>query len=197
MVDIAWGRASDNDRHARWLFGLTLLNVPRPFVHRVARPAAHSDPSLAPFTECSVRLQLATVRLFSQVLNSLFLCSSDHSGRRFRDGFIIVSGVCWGRRAPVGGNKGGRRTVGSWTYLDLFKAFNEALVKRFGDGVVGVVLGVFPLFPCTGVRGVLLIGLGLDSASESPTAAKRDRFGEGGGRLQEATDQHLGGLSQD
>ena len=58
--------------------------------------------------------------------------------------------------------------------------------------MVGAAFGVFPLFACTGVRGVLLGGLGLDSASDSPTAAKRDRFGEGGGRLDAATRQYLG-----
>ena len=90
-----------------------------------------------------------------------------------------------------------RRTAELPTYLDLLRAFNEALVRRLGVGVVGAVFWVFPLFACTGVRGVLLTGLGLDSASDSPTAAKRDRFGEGGGRLHEATDQYLGGLSED
>jgi len=89
------------------------------------------------------------------------------------------------------------RTVKSWTYLDLSRAFNEALVRRFGDGVVGAAFGVFPLFARTGIRRVMLTGLGLDSASDSPTAAKRDRFGEGGGRLHGATDQYLGGLSED
>ena len=102
VVSTAWDRATENDRHIRWLFSLTLLNVPRPFVDRVAQLAAHSDPSLASFTECSARLQLAAVRLFSQVLNSLFLCSSDRSGCRFRNGFIVVNSVCWGCRAPVG-----------------------------------------------------------------------------------------------
>ena len=77
------------------------------------------------------------------------------------------------------------------------RAFNEALVRRLGDGVVGATFGVFPLFACTGVRGILMTTLGLGSASDSPTAAKRDRFGEGGGRLHGATDQHLGGLSED
>ena len=54
----------------------------------------------------------------------------------------------------------------------------------------GVPFGVFPLFARTeGVRGVLLTGFVLGSVSDSPTAAKRDRFGEGGGRLYAATDQ--------
>ena len=80
-----------------------------------------------------------------------------------------------------------------WAYLDLLREFNEALVRRLGVGVVGI-----PLFGRTeGVRGVLLTGLGLGSASESPTAAKRDRFGEGGGRLPAATDQYSGGREAD
>lgn len=92
----------------------------------------------------------------------------------------------------------GGRNIDIWAYLDLLREFNEALVRRLGIGVVGVFLGVFPLFGCTeGVRGVLLTGLGLGSISESPTGAKRDRFGEGGGRLHTATDQHQGGLSKD
>lgn len=69
------------------------------------------------------------------------------------------------------------------------REFNEALVRRVGVGVVGVPFGVFPLFArVEGVRGVLLTGFGLASASDSPTAAKRDRFGEGGGRLHATTD---------
>ena len=61
----------------------------------------------------------------------------------------------------------------------------------------GVPLGVFPLFVrSVGVLGVLLTGLGLGPASESPMAAKRDRFGEGGGRLHAATDQYSGGLAR-
>lgn len=86
------------------------------------------------------------------------------------------------------------RTTALWTHLDLLREFNEALVRTLGDGVVGVAFGVFPLFGCTGVRGVFLTGLGLFSASESPTAAKRDRFGEGGGRLPMVADQYLGGF---
>ena len=90
------------------------------------------------------------------------------------------------------------RTTELWTYLDLLREFNEALVRRLGVGVVGVPFEAFPLFPCTdGVRGVLLTGFGLGSASDSPTAAKRDRFGEGGGRLHAATGQYAGGLSED
>jgi hypothetical protein len=87
--------------------------------------------------------------------------------------------------------------AGSRTYLDLLRALNEALVRRLGVGVEGVPLGVFPLFVrSVGVLGVLLTGLGLGPASESPTAAKRDRFGEGGGRLHAATDQYSGGLAR-
>ena len=83
------------------------------------------------------------------------------------------------------------------TYLDLLREFNEALVRRLGVGVVGVPFEVIPLFPCTDdVRGVLLTGLGFVSTSDSPTAAKRDRFGEGGGRLHVATGQYTGGLSE-
>ena len=90
-----------------------------------------------------------------------------------------------------------RRAV-LWAYLDLLREVNAALVRWLGVGVVGVAFGTFPLFGCTGgVRGVLLGGLGLGSASESPTAAKRDRFGEGGGRLHGATNQYLGGLGKD
>lgn len=68
--------------------------------------------------------------------------------------------------------------------------FNEALLRRLGIGVAGVPFGIFPLV----VRGVLLAGLGLCSVSESPKAANRDRFGEGGGRLLVATDQYSGGF---
>lgn len=80
-------------------------------------------------------------------------------------------------------------------YLDRVREFNETLLRRLGIGVAGVPFGVFPLFGCTeGVRGVLLTGLGLGSGSESPTAAKRDRFGEGGGRLPVTTDQYSRGF---
>lgn len=68
-----------------------------------------------------------------------------------------------------------------WAYLDLLREFKEALVNKAVDGVVGAFFGV-----CE----VLLTGLGFDSASEPPTAAKRERFGEGGGRLHMTTDQH-------
>lgn len=84
-----------------------------------------------------------------------------------------------------------------WTDLDLLREVKEALVNGAGVGVTGAFFGVFPLFACTGVCEVLLTGLGLDSTTVSPTAAKRDRLGEGGGRLHEATDQHVGGLRTD
>ena len=87
--------------------------------------------------------------------------------------------------------------VALWTYLDLLREFKEALVNNTGVGVMGAFFGVFPLFACTDVFEVLLTGLGFDSPTVSPIAAKRDRFGEGGGRLHEATDQHLGGLRED
>ena len=87
--------------------------------------------------------------------------------------------------------------VALWTYLDLLRDFKEALVSNAGVGVTGAFFGVFPLFACTDVCEVLLTGLGFDSAAVSPTAAKRDRFGEGGGRLHEATDQHWGGPRKD
>jgi len=75
-----------------------------------------------------------------------------------------------------------------WTYLDLLRDFKEALVSNAGVGVTGAFFGVFPLFGCTDVCEDLLTGLGFGSATVSPTAANRDRFGEGGGRLHEATD---------
>lgn len=86
------------------------------------------------------------------------------------------------------------RTIALCAHLDLLREFNEVLVRSLGDGVVGIAFGVFPLFGCAGVRGVFLTGLGLFSASESPTAANRDRFGEGGGRLSMATGQYSGGF---
>jgi len=75
------------------------------------------------------------------------------------------------------------------------REINEALLRRLGIGVAGVPFGVFPLFGCTeGVREALVAGLGLGSGSESPTAAKRDRFGEGGGRLPGTTNQYSRGF---
>lgn len=85
--------------------------------------------------------------------------------------------------------------VGPWAYLDLLRELKEALVSRLGVGMMDVLFGVFPLFACTGdVCEVLLVGLTLGSVSGSSTAAKRDRFGEGGGRLHTATNQYRGGL---
>lgn len=75
--------------------------------------------------------------------------------------------------------------------MDLLKEFKEPLVSKLGVGVLGAFFGVFPLFGCKeGFCEVLLAGLGFDSASDSPTVAKRERFGEGGGRLRMTTDQH-------
>ena len=71
----------------------------------------------------------------------------------------------------------------------------EALVRRLGVGVRGATFWVFPLF--AGVHGVLLTGFRLSSTADSPMAAERDRFGEGGGRLRAATDQYLSGLFGD
>jgi hypothetical protein len=81
--------------------------------------------------------------------------------------------------------------------LDLLREFEEALVGRLGVGVGGAFFGVLPLFGFTGVLRVLLTGFGLGSTSDSLTAAKRDRFGEGGGRLGAATDQYRDGLEND
>jgi hypothetical protein len=86
----------------------------------------------------------------------------------------------------------------AWTNLDLLWELKEDLVSRLGVGVAGAFFGLFPLFACIeGVCEVLLTGFELDSASNSPTAAKRERFGEGGGRLNTATGQHWGGLWKD
>ena len=72
------------------------------------------------------------------------------------------------------------------------------MAGRLGVGVVGGLVEVFPLFARTeGVLVVLLTGLGLGSGSDSLTAAKRDRFGEGGGRLHAGTDQYSSGFSDD
>jgi hypothetical protein len=82
--------------------------------------------------------------------------------------------------------------------LDLLREFKEALVSRIGVGTVDVLFGVFPLFACTGdVCAVLLTGLAFNSVSGPSTATKRDRFGEGGGRLHTATGQYGGGLWKD
>lgn len=49
---------------------------------------------------------------------------------------------------------------------------------------MGTFFGLVPPFVDTdGFFRALRTDLGLDSASDSPTAVKRDRFGEGGGRL--------------
>ena len=96
---LKWCDGEEN-KHLHSFSSLTLLDVSRPFVHRILQLAAHADPPVAPFTKYPGRFQFTTVRLFSQVLDSLFFCSSDPS-YRFRNGFIVVCRFCGRRCTPV------------------------------------------------------------------------------------------------
>ena len=78
-INVIWNYVTKDNRHIHQFPSLTLLDMSRPFVHRILQLTTHPNPPVASFAECSVWLQFATVRLFSQVLNPLFFRSSDRS----------------------------------------------------------------------------------------------------------------------